>query len=61
MIEIGVSLPPSRAGAQWESARTLRLLDRAIVRITAAQKDHDFKLGGHAQRAKELIDQAAAN
>jgi hypothetical protein len=30
----------------------------AWARITAAQKANEFDLGGHAQKAKELLDQA---
>lgn len=44
---------PNLAAAQ-------QLLIRAFDRVTAAQKDNDFHLGGHAERAKELIDRASA-
>jgi len=42
---------PNLAAAQ-------RFLDQAFVRITDAQKANEFDLGGHAAKAKELIDQA---
>jgi len=31
---------------------------QAYDKITAAQKANEFDMGGHAQRAKDLIDQA---
>jgi hypothetical protein len=33
-------------------------LQRAWDKIVAAQKANEFDLGGHAQKAKDLIDQA---
>jgi hypothetical protein len=39
-------------------AAAQRLLDQAFAKITAAQEANEFDLGGHAAKAKELIDQA---
>ena len=33
------------------------LIDQAINRISAAQQANEFDMGGHAQKAKELLDQ----
>jgi hypothetical protein len=42
---------PNLAAAQ-------RLSAQAFQRITAAQQANEFDLGGHAARAKELLEQA---
>jgi hypothetical protein len=42
---------PNLAAAQ-------RLTQQAFERIVAAQQANEWDLGGHAQRAKELLDQA---
>ena len=42
---------PNLAAAQ-------RLCSQAFQRIVDAQKANEFDLGGHAQKAKELLDQA---
>jgi len=34
------------------------LTEQAYNRITTAQQANEFDLGGHAQKAKELLDQA---
>ncbi len=39
-------------------AAAQRLADQAYNRIVAAQKANEFDLDGHAQKAKELLDQA---
>jgi hypothetical protein len=39
-------------------AAAQRLVEQAFNRITAAQEANEFDLGGHAARAKELLDQA---
>jgi hypothetical protein len=36
------------------------LIQRAFTRIVAAQKANEFDLEGHAQKAKELLEQASA-
>lgn len=38
-------------------AATQRLVDQAYNRISAAQVANEFDMGGHAQKAKELLDQ----
>ena len=35
-------------------------LAKAAAKVTAAQKANEYDLGGHAAKAKDLIDQAAA-
>jgi len=42
---------PNLAAAQ-------RLVDQAFNRITAAQQANEWDLAGHAQKAKEFLDQA---
>lgn len=42
---------PNLAAAQ-------RLTQQAYERIVAAQQANEFDLGGHAQRAKDLLDRA---
>jgi len=42
---------PNLAAAQ-------RLVDQAYNKIMAAQQANEWDLGGHAQKAKELLDQA---
>ena len=37
-----------------------RLVDQAFNRITAAQQANEFDLKGHAEKAKQLLDQANA-
>lgn len=37
-----------------------RLVDNAYEKITAAQKANEFDMGGHAAKAKELLEQANA-
>jgi hypothetical protein len=38
-------------------AAAQRLVDQAFNKITAAQEANEFDLGGHAAKAKELLDQ----
>jgi len=42
---------PNLAAAQ-------RLVDQAYEKIVAAQQANEFDMNGHAQKAKELLDQA---
>lgn len=42
---------PNLAAAQ-------RLTEQAYQKIVAAQQANEYDLGGHAQKAKELLDQA---
>ncbi len=39
-------------------AAAQRLTDEAYNKIVAAQKDNEWDMDGHAQKAKELLDQA---
>jgi hypothetical protein len=50
--DVGPGKHPNLAAAQ-------RLCDEAFMRITDAQKANEFDLGGHAAKAKELLDQAS--
>jgi hypothetical protein len=43
---------PNLAAAQ-------RLIDQAFGKISDAQRANEFDMDGHAQKAKELLDQAA--
>jgi hypothetical protein len=38
-------------------AAAQKLVAQAFSKVEAAQKANEFDLGGHAQRAKELLDQ----
>jgi hypothetical protein len=38
-------------------AAAQRFVEQAFNRITAAQEANEFDLGGHAAKAKELLDQ----
>ena len=39
-------------------AEAQRLVDQAVKKITDAQKANEFDLGGHAEKAKVLLDDA---
>ncbi len=41
-------------------AEAQRLVDHAFASIEAAQRANEFDLGGHAKKAKELLEQANA-
>ena len=41
-------------------ARAQHQVDMAYQSVLAAQRANEFDLGGHAQKAKELLDQANA-
>ena len=41
-------------------AAAQKLVDQAYAKITAAQKANEWDMGGHAQKAKELLDQVNA-
>ena len=49
--QVSKALHPNLAEAQ-------RFIERAINRITMAQKANEFDMGGHAAKAKALLDQA---
>ncbi len=53
MHNVSARKHPNLAAAQ-------RLVDQAFEKIIAAQKANEFDLNGHAQKAKELLDQANA-
>jgi hypothetical protein len=39
-------------------AAAQKLVDQAYAKITAAQKANEYELGGHAAKAKDLLEQA---
>jgi hypothetical protein len=39
-------------------AAAQRLVDQAYAKIVAAQQANEWDMNGHAQKAKELLDQA---
>jgi hypothetical protein len=39
-------------------AAAQRLVTQAFAKISAAQRANEFDMGGHAQKAKELLEQA---
>ncbi len=47
---VSPAVHPNIAAAQ-------RLVRQAFAKITAAQRANEWDLGGHAQKAKELLDQ----
>lgn len=51
--DVSAKRHPNLAAAQ-------RLVDQAYKRIGDAQQANEFDLGGHAAKAKELLDQANA-
>ena len=51
--QVSKALHPNLAAAQ-------NLIERAITRISDAQKANEFDMGGHAAKAKDLLDQAYA-
>lgn len=50
VVNISPKLHPNLAAAQ-------RLSRKAFDKITAAQKANEFDMEGHAQKAKDLLDQ----
>jgi len=64
LIAGGVTIaqgPPERninPGRHPNLAAAQRLVDQAYNRIVAAQQANEWDMDGHAQRAKELLDQA---
>ena len=52
VTNVARSRHPNLAAAQ-------RLTEQAHLRVTAAQKANEYDLGGHAAKAKELLEQAA--
>jgi hypothetical protein len=51
--------PPERVSPKRHPniAAAQRFVEQAFNRITAAQEANEFDLGGHAAKAKELLDQ----
>ena len=50
MVNISPRLHPNLATAQ-------RLSRKAFEKIVAAQKSNEYDMGGHAEKAKELLEQ----
>lgn len=65
LIAGGVTIaqgPPERdinPGRHPNLAAAQRLVDQAFGRIADAQRANEWDMDGHAQRAKELLDQAS--
>lgn len=58
---VAAAQPPARdvsARHHPNLAAAQRLVDQAYHKVAAAQQANEFDLGGHAARAKELLDQA---
>ncbi len=51
--QVSKALHPNLAAAQ-------NLIERAITRISDAQRANEFDMNGHAAKAKALLDQAYA-
>lgn len=52
--------PPENVSAKRHPnlAAAQRLVDQAFAKVSAAQDANEFDLGGHAAKAKQLLDQA---
>jgi hypothetical protein len=50
----------ARAARHPNLVRAHREVQAAVKSITAAQRANEFDLGGHAAKAKELLEQAQA-
>jgi hypothetical protein len=62
LLGIGVyaQAPPVTVGHRHPNLQAAqRLCDQAYQKITAAQQANEFDMGGHAAKAKELLDQAS--
>jgi len=58
---VGIAQGPAqnvRPGRHPNLAAAQRLSEQAYQRIVAAQQANEFDMAGHAQRAKDLLDQA---
>lgn len=59
VIGLAQTPPDSVKAARHENlAAAQQLVEQAYQKIVAAQKANHSDLGGHAQKAKELLDQA---
>ena len=64
LVTAGITIaqgPPERnvsPGRHPNIAAAQRLCDQAFNRIVAAQQANEWDMNGHAQKAKELLDQA---
>ena len=52
--------PPQNVSAKKHPnlAAAQRLVDQAFAKVSAAQDANEFDLGGHAAKAKQLLDEA---
>lgn len=58
-VTIAQGPPPENVGRRHPNIMAAqRLVDQAYSRIVAAQQANEWDMDGHAQRAKELLDQA---
>ena len=59
-VGAAVGFAQVRPGRHPNLAAAQRLTAQAAQRISAAQQANEFDMNGHAQKAKELLDQASA-
>ena len=57
MTTPGMAVSPGR---HPNLAQAQRLIEDAIAKVSAAQSANEFDMGGHAAKAKDLLDQAYA-
>ncbi|MBB5343391.1 hypothetical protein [Tunturibacter empetritectus] len=60
-VAVGIAQNPVqnvRPGRHPNLAAAQRLSEEAYQKIVAAQQANEFDMGGHAQKAKDLLDQA---
>ena len=53
-----MSTPSVSPGRHPNLAQAQRLIEQAIAKVSAAQSANEFDMGGHAARAKDLLNQA---
>lgn len=58
-VDVSAQEPSQNIGKRHGNLRDAQRLSRqAYDKITAAQRANEFDMGGHAARAKELLEQA---
>lgn len=59
IVFTGVAVNAADVGPRHGNLRAAqRLIERAIDKVTAAQVANEYDMGGHAAKAKALLDQA---
>ncbi len=59
-VSAAVGVAQVHPGRHPNLAAAQRLAAQASAKISAAQQANEFDMGGHAAKAKELLDQASA-